>query len=191
MRMDSMKKRRSTASTKMMVLAISIILLLSVAVMGTMMFLVSKTPAVTNTFDPAHVSCAVQEKFYGTVKKNVNVTNTSDIDAYLRVKLVTYRVNANGERIGGTAAIPSFELGKGWFELDGFYYYNKPVAPGKAPAADLVGDSGIRLVSYADADGGKQVIEVIAEAIQAKPISVVKEKWNVAVDTDGVTIKGN
>ena len=191
MRMDSMKKRRSTASTKMMVLAISIILLLSVAVMGTMMFLVDKTPVVTNTFNPAHVNCEVQEDFNGTVKQNVNLQNTSDIDAYLRIKLVSYRVNANGERIGGTATIPEFDPGEGWFKKDGFYYYNKPVAPGKTPTAYLIGDSGITLVSYTDADGGKQVIEVIAEAIQAKPTTVVANKWNVTVDTDGVTIKGN
>ena len=191
MRMDSMKKRRSTASTKMMVLAISIILLLSVAVMGTMMFLVSKTPAVTNTFDPAHVSCAVQENFDGTVKKNVNVTNTSDIDAYLRVKLVTYRVNADGERIGGTATIPEFTPGSGWFEKDGFYYYNKPVAPGAVPDVKLIGDSGINLMSYTDADGGKQVIEVVAEAIQAKPTSVVADKWNVTVNDNGTISKKN
>ena len=69
MRMNFMKRRSSTASTKMMVLAISIILLLSTAVMGTMMFLVSKTPVVTNTFAPAKVTCEVQEQFDGTVKK--------------------------------------------------------------------------------------------------------------------------
>ena len=44
---------------------------------------------------------------------------------------------------------------------------------------------------YQDADGGKQVIEVIAEAIQSVPTTVVAEKWGVTVDTDGVTIKAN
>ena len=83
MRMNFMKRRSSTASTKMMVLAISIILLLSTAVMGTMMFLVSKTPVVTNTFAPAKVTCEVQEQFDGTVKKDVTAKNTSNIDAYL------------------------------------------------------------------------------------------------------------
>ena len=191
MRMNFMKRRSSTASTKMMVLAISIILLLSTAVMGTMMFLVSKTPVVTNTFDPAKVTCEVQEQFDGTVKKDVTAKNTSNIDAYLRIKLVSYRVNTDGERIGGTVVIPNFTLGSGWFEQDGFYYYHKPVAPGEIPEVNLIGDSGITLVTYTDADGGKQVIEVIAEAIQAKPTSVVADQWNVTVNDSGTISKKN
>ena len=134
MRMDSKKRRKSTASRKVIVLAIAVVLLLSATVTGTLMYLVSKTTAVTNTFEPATVTCEVQENFDGTVKKDVTVKNTSNIDAYLRVKLVTYRVNDKGERIGGTAAIPSFTPGEGWFEKDGFYYYNKPVAPDAKPA---------------------------------------------------------
>lgn len=186
MRMDSKKRRKSTASRKVIVLAIAAVLLLSATVTGTLMYLVSKTTAVINTFEPATVTCEVQENFDGTVKKDVTVKNTSNIDAYLRVKLVTYRVNADGERIGGTAAIPSFTPGEGWFEKDGFYYYNKPVAPNKTPAANLIGNDGITLVKYTDADGGRQVIEVIAEAIQSVPTSVVADNWNVTVDANGV-----
>lgn len=186
MRMDSKKRRKSTASRKVIVLAIAVVLLLSATVTGTLMYLVSKTTAVTNTFEPATVTCEVQENFDGTVKKDVTVKNTSNIDAYLRVKLVTYRVNDKGERIGGTAAIPSFTPGEGWFEKDGFYYYNKPVAPNKTPAANLIGNDGITLVKYTDADGGRQVIEVIAEAIQSVPASVVADNWNVTVDANGV-----
>ena len=186
MRMDSKKRRKSTASRKVIVLVIAVVLLLSATVTGTLMYLVSKTTAVTNTFEPATVTCEVEENFDGAVKKNVTVKNTSNIDAYLRVKLVTYRVNDKGERIGGTAAIPSFTPGEGWFEKDGFYYYNKPVAPDKTPANDLIGNDGITLVKYTDADGGRQVIEVIAEAIQSVPTSVVKEYWNVTVDANGV-----
>lgn len=186
MRMDSKKRRKSTASRKVIVLAIAAVLLLSATVTGTLMYLVSKTTAVTNTFEPATVTCEVQENFDGTVKKDVTVKNTSNIDAYLRVKLVTYRVNADGERIGGTAAIPSFTLGKGWFEKDGFYYYKSPVAPKETPVANLIGNDGITLVQYTDADGGRQVIEVIAEAIQSVPTSAVAEKWGVTVDDNGV-----
>ena len=41
-------------------------------------------------------------------------------------------------------------------------------------------------MKYTDADGGRQVIEVIAEAIQSVPTSVVKEYWNVTVDANGM-----
>lgn len=186
MRMDSKRRRKSTTSRKAIVLVIVVVLLLSATVAGTLMYLVSKTASVTNTFDPAHVSCEVKEDFDKTVKKNVNVENTSDIDAYLRVKLVTYRVNADGEQIGGTASIPDFTPGDGWFKNDGFYYYNKPVAPDEKPVADLIGSDGITLQEYKDADGGRQVVEVIAEAIQSVPTKVVADNWHVTVDAEGV-----
>ena len=191
MMFDSMKKSKSTTSTKTVMLVVAAVLVVCIGVAGTLMFLVDKTSEVTNTFEPANVKCQVEESFDTKVKKNVNVKNTSNIGAYIRVKLVTYRVNDKGEKIGGTATIPNFTLGVGWFEKDGFYYYNKPVAQDAKPATDLIGDSGITLVKYNDADGGRQVVEVIAEAIQSVPTSVVAEKWKVNVDTDGVTIKGN
>lgn len=191
MMFDSMKKSKSTTSTKTVMLVVAAVLVVCIGVAGTLMFLVDKTSEVTNTFEPANVKCQVEESFDTKVKKNVNVKNTSNIDAYIRVKLVTYRVNDKGEKIGGTATIPDFALGAGWFEKDSFYYYNKPVAQNAKPTTDLIGDSGITLVKYNDADSGRQVVEVIAEAIQSVPTSVVAEKWKVKVDTDGVTIKRN
>ena len=187
-RMGKTKKR--TTSNRTLVLAIALVLVLGCGVMGTLMLLVDKTSEVKNTFSPSAVACKVTERFDGTVKKNVNVTNTSDINAYIRVKFVTYRVNAVGEKIGGTAEIPSFELGDGWFEKDGFYYYSKPVAPDGVPEEDLIGEDGITLVSsYTDSDGGRQVIEVIAEAIQSVPADAVEQAWNGTV-TDGSISKG-
>ena len=50
----------------------------------------------------------------------------------------------------------------------------------------MIGNDGITLVKYTDADGGRQVIEVIAEAIQSVPTSVVADNWNVTVDANGV-----
>lgn len=187
-RMENMKKR--TTSNRTLVLAIALVLVLGCGVMGTLMFLVDKTSEVKNIFSPSAVACEVTESFDGTVKKNVNVTNTSDINAYIRVKLVTYRVNADKEKIGGTAEILSFEPGDGWFKKDGFYYYSNPVAPGEKPDNDLIGGSGISLMKYTDSDGGMQVIEVIAEAIQSVPASAVEQAWNVTV-ADGKIIKGN
>lgn len=182
---------KNKASTKYLLIVMSLVLIANIAVMGTLMYLANKTEPLTNTFTPAHVTSKVEEEFDGTHKSNVTVVNTSDIYAYLRIKFVTYRVNDSGERIGGEATVPEFVLGNGWFEKDGFYYYNKPVAPSETPESVLVGADGIELVKYDDADGGKQVIEVIAEAIQAVPVNVVQEKWNVILDSDGSTIKGN
>jgi len=138
---------------------------------GTIAWITVKTPDVSNTFKPSVVTCDIEEEFDGSEKTNVNVRNTGNTDAYLRVRLVTYRVNEAGQRIGGSATVPDFTRGEGWEynEADGYYYYTKPVEPHKTPDSYLIGVPGITLEdAYADADGGKQVIEVIAEAIQAK-----------------------
>ena len=168
-----------------LVLVVSVLALVLAVAGGTLAWLVANSGPVTNTFTPAQVSCTVEEKFDGTTKKDVNVKNTSDIDAYLRVKLVTYRVNEADQHIGGTAAIPNFTPGEGWVEHDGFYY-SKPVAPDKTPAANLI-DTITLTGSYNDADGGKQVIEVMAEAIQSQPETAVGEAWGVKIAPNSVT----
>lgn len=181
----SAPKKSGKKNNKSKVTLISVLaLVMVVAIGGTLAWLFTNTIGITNTFTPSQVSCHVTEKFDGTTKTNVNAVNDSNIDAYIRVKLVTYRVNDAGQHIGGTAEIPSFTPGEGWFLKDGYYYYSSPVEPGASPATNLI--SSIELTgSYSDADGGKQVIEVMAEAIQSVPTSVVTDNWKVTVAADG------
>lgn len=180
----------NSARKRMTTVVLSTILVLTLGIGGTLALLVDKTDSITNTFTPAQVSCHVTEDFEKNTKSNVNVVNDSNITAYIRVKLVTYRVNDNGDHIGGTAEIPEFDLGTGWFEHNGYYYYSYPVAAGEWPKEALIDSDGIELIKYTDADGGKQVIEVMAEAIQSVPTSVVAENWKVNVGTDGTLTKG-
>ncbi len=171
-------------------IVLSALLLLTAAIGGTLAYLATQTKPVVNTFTPSEVTCEVTETFDGTEKKNVNVTNTGNIDAYLRVRLVTYRVNSEGDRIGGTAQIPSFTIGTGWVQNGDYYYYIHPVAPGKQPAKPLA--ASMTLVNYNDVDGGKQVVEVTAEAIQAEGVGgdnglipAVTLAWGIGVNADG------
>lgn len=178
-------KRSSKRTLKASLLFISLALLVTCAAGATLAYLLTKTENVTNTFTPAQVSCRVEEKFDGTKKTNVNVTNTSDIKAYIRVKLVSYRVNDAGEHIGGEAEIPEFTPGNGWKEINGYYYYGYPVDPNEQPETALI--NSITLAkSYNDADGGKQVIEVMAEAIQADPANAVHSAWCVDIQNGKV-----
>lgn len=172
-------------SRKLPVLAICIGLLVCLTIGGTVAWLVSSTSPVENTFIPGRVETEVTESFDGTTKTAVNAVNKGNIDAYIRIKLVTYRVNEQGQQIGGTAEIPTFTLGEGWIAKDGYYYYTSPVAPRESPAHDLA--ESITLTRYNDADGGKQVIEVMAEAIQSLPASTVADTWHVTV-RDGIII---
>lgn len=181
------KKRNNRYKLHALFLSLSLLLVTVVAVGGTLAYLATQSGPVENTFKPSHVTCEVTEKFDGKTKSNVNVTNTSDTDAYIRVKLVSYRVNDDGQHIGGIAEVPSFTPGTGWVKNGDYYYYTKPVTPGAQPAHDLI-DSINLIGSYADADGGKQVIEVMAEAIQAKGVAddgtkAVVKAWGVDPET--------
>ena len=109
-----MARRKDPSPRKPGALLLTLVLLALALTGATLAYLITHTDPVPNRFTPAHVSCTVKEEFDGTTKKNVNVTNTGDIDAYLRVKLVTYRVNESGQHIGGTAEIPTFTPGDGW-----------------------------------------------------------------------------
>ena len=186
-----MKNDKNTAhggAKRSLVLVVSLLALLLVVAGGTLAWLTAQD-SVSNTFTPAHVSCVVTENFDGTVKSNVNVTNTSDIAAFIRVKLVTYRVNDDGQHIGGTATILPFTPGTGWVKYGDFYYYTLPVEPNATPEAALIGTPGIELKdSYKDADGGKQVIEVMAEAIQSQPDRAVADAWNVTVSNGSLNV---
>ena len=182
-----LQRRHKRRSKKTGMLFLSLLLVIGMVVGGTVAWLSTKSAPITNTFLPSHVSCSVAEKFNGTTKSNVNVTNTGDIDAFIRVKLVTYRVNDEEQHIGGTAEIPDFKPGAGWVKNGDYYYYTKPVAPDEQPADALI--SSITLTDpYDDADGGKPVIEVMAEAIQANGVAddgkkAVVEAWGVDPET--------
>lgn len=181
-------KRKRRRGKKIALLVLAFLLIASAAVSGTLAYLVADTEDVKNKFTPSKVTCEVTEKFENNVKSEVIVKNTSDIPAYIRVKLVTYRVNNNGDHIGGTAEIPSFTLGTGWEKYGEYYYYKTPVAANNGTTANLIGtESSITLKSYTDTDGGKQVIEVMAEAIQSEPAKAVGEAWGVTIRVDSVT----
>ena len=179
-------RRRKRRSRKTETLVFSLVLLMTMMVGGTLAYLTIQTTPVVNQFTPSQVSCSVKEDFDGTTKTNVNVTNNSDISAYIRVKLVSYRVNDAGQHIGGTAALPTFTLGTNWVKYGEYYYYTKTVAANGSPATNLT-DSMTLTGSYNDSDGGKQVIEVMAEAIQSVPASAVVSAWGVDPSTLSAT----
>ena len=159
---------------------IALILIICLAVGGTVAFIVTQTQAVKNTFTPSDVTVDIQEEFNGSIKKNVNVKNTGDTDAYIRVKLVTYMADSEGNPIAENASIPPFDPGSDWFycESDDTYYYGKPVAPGDK-TSDLIGSEGITLING-------QVVEVLAEGIQSVPVNAVEEAWPAVEVVDGV-----
>lgn len=181
-------QKRIHLNGRLTAMVIATVMLLALAIGGTVAWLTDTSPAVVNTFTPSQVSCKVEEDFDNQtgVKSKVQVKNTSDIPAFIRVKLVTYRTNGKGQHIGGTAELNfTPAANSGWVEHNGYYYYTQPVQPQNFTGI-LIDE--IRLQDpYMDADGGRQAMDVMAEAIQSVPEAAVKEAWGAgfSINTDG------
>lgn len=180
-------QKRIHLNGRLTAMVIATVMLLALAIGGTVAWLTDTSPAVVNTFTPSQVRCKVVEDFNDQtgVKSKVQVKNISDIPAFIRVKLVTYRTNGKGQHIGGTAELPAFNPGSGWVEHNGYYYYTQPVQPQNFTGI-LIDEIQLQ-DPYTDADRGRQAIDVMAEAIQSMPATAVQEAWHVTIADGSVT----
>lgn len=104
---------------------------------------------------------------------------------------MTYTPDKNkivNDKINSKQNIPQFTPGAGWVKNGNYYYYTQPVAPNEGQPAKTLIDSITLIGSYPDADGGKQVIEVMAEAIQEDGVDssgqrIVVNAWGVDPET--------
>lgn len=134
-----MKRMRKTKT--ILVLAM-VVLVLACAVGGTIAFLIDTTGAVTNTFTPAKVTCAVVEGDFSpgvsTTKNNVKIQNTGTTDAWIRATVVANWVVGEGNNAKVVAPCDiTFALPTEWILKDGYYYYSQPV-PANEYTADLI-----------------------------------------------------
>lgn len=182
------RKVKWKKTVKVLIFLVSLFTLFLCAAGGTAAFITTKTNSIENRFQAAKITCEVDEEFDRNKKSSIIVRNTGTASAYVRVRLVSYRVDGTEENmhlIGGQAEISSFQCRtEDWMEAgNGIYYYKYPINSPESPVyrdetSNLIADGDeICLESYSDADGGKQVIEVIAEAIQSNPIDAVKDAW--------------
>lgn len=152
----------------------------------------------TNRFIPAEVSCAVHEKIdgsevtgiaaVGSEKSDIRVENTGNVKEFIRLKLVSYYVDANGDIVGTVSSqYPTLSLKNGWIAgANHTYYYPFPTDPGGMTEI-LCEPFTLGQMQLADGKTVYQVIEVIAEAVQAEPISAVREAWGVTVTNNTIT----
>ena len=166
------------------ILALALVaLLLTCAVGGTMAYLVTQTNAVTNTFTPGKVTVSVSDTVTGNEKKDVQVTNTGNTTAYIRVAVVANWVK-DGKVVAPWNDYTNLNVLSTWDKGDdGYYYYMKPVA-----ARDSV-----KLLNSYTAEGGPEgahlEMTIVAQGIQSEPTSVVAGAWGVTVATDGTISK--
>lgn len=172
--------------------ALALALVLTLTAGGTLAYLVSNTDEVTNTFTPASPGIEVPEEFDKNAKTSIQVKNTGDINVYVRVMLVaSYQKEVDGgyEVCGShafEAKVPDFTPSDGWVKgADGYYYYKTALASGATTDNLLATGATIELSQKGNCC--KMHIDVLAQAIQAEPDSVVGDTWS----NSKVTVTGN
>ena len=127
------------------------------------------------------------EQGESSVKTNASVQNTGEADAYIRATIVVTWQNKAGEVLGKTPVLnedytlsineETNENTGGWKKgNDGYWYCIKADAVDDTKTAVLI-NSCEALTSQGDYTLS---VEILAQAIQAEPASVVKSIWGDA-----------
>lgn len=147
---------------------IAVLLVLALAVGGTVAYIIARSDEITNVFSPSQVLCEVTANADDTF----TVKNAGDVEAYLRAAVVVNWENASGEIYWQN---PAFTVsGTNWkLGSDGYYYYDSPVAAETA-APDLL---TVTVTETGTVDGFTVSVKVLGEAIQSVPAEAVAQAW--------------
>lgn len=173
-------------------------------------YMLRSSDEITNTFIPAKVACQINETVVDKTvgdksvpyKTSVTAQNTGNIQAYIRVRVVTYWEDSKGNPVARNS--PEIEFGEGgawkhnqtdWIydAADQTFYYKTPVDAGKSTndLLKLEGEfDGIELTVIEVLQGSVSftyhaVVEFIVEGIQAAPNAAVTSAWGVTLDSAG------
>ena len=194
---------------KKFIVVTALALLLFVTVGSTLAYIFTKTEPVENKFDPSKVSCAVVENGNDPVssgnvpvssKTNVQIKNTGDTDAYIRVAVVVNWMSADGTRVWATKPVAGedytiiLDLTNGWSSVGDYYYYGSAVAPCVHKDGDehtgcmtSVLISSCTPVAGRAPDGYYLSVEIVASAIQSNGMGAnsAQEAWAKAQQQNG------
>lgn len=174
----SKKKPRHKKADRAVLLLVSLVLVLSAAIGGTLGYLTGQV-SVTNTMQVGNFSTEIDEELDGPVKKNVTVKNTGAYDAYIRAVVVVTWQNEDGA-VYPEAPVANEDYtityGADWTQQGGFWYYNGVVGAGKA-TADLI--DTCQPVEGEAPEGYDLNVEILASAIQSEPAQAVQDAWGM------------
>lgn len=188
----SKKKSRLKKADRAVLLLVSLVLVLSAAIGGTLGYLTGQV-SVTNTMQVGEFTTEIDEDTENGVKSNVTVQNTGDYDAYIRAVVVVTWQNENGE-VYPVAPVANenytIEYGNQWSEHGGFYYYNGVVGA-KQSTSYLI--NSCKPMEGKAPEGYDLNVEILASAIQAEPAQAVKDAWEMQYDAVGgwTSVSGN
>lgn len=159
---------------KLLTLVLCLVLLAVLGIGGTLALLSSSANPVINTFVAGSVSADVVETLNGTktTKTSIQVENTGESPVYVRVRIVDYWME-DGE-ILPKASQMNVTPASGWKKMGQYYYYMTPLS------ADEGQNLTTNLLAAPLEMGVGQVIDVLAETVQATPADAVLEVWGVS-----------
>lgn len=193
MKQEKHHKRSRRRSGKFAALLVSLFLILSAAVGGTIAFLTESTGPLHNLFNPSQVTTEIAETLDGAVKKDVYIKNTGDTDAWIRAAVTVTWQDKDGN-VYGKAPVEAtdYEInwGTDWKKgSDGFYYWTSPVAAKTGVTGDLIESCTSKTV-MADYF---LTVEIIGSGIQSKPANAFDTAWSGSGlkvdDTDADPVK--
>lgn len=157
---------------------------------ATLAFNNAVTDTLVNTFFPGNISAEVTEEFDGEVKEHVQIKNTSERSkAYIRAYFIVSWKDDKGNvysqaPVAGEDYTYRMGSNSNWdlTTSDGYYYYALAIAPG-ASTPDFIRE--LKPVAGRAPAGYHLEVDIIAEAIQANPTSIVKSEWGVTVSSTG------
>lgn len=143
-------------------------------------YLSDNSTDLENVFVPGVVTCKVNESFDGSTKSNVTVSNTGNVDAYMRAAIIINWCDNSGMIYG--EASPTIDedyeivIGDEWYKgADGYYYYNDIVAPGEDTPILIKECKEIKEMTP---KGHYLSVDIISSAVQADPNKTF-ETWGI------------
>lgn len=196
-------RKKNDRFNRTLALTTALIILIVASVSSTIAFLITDTDPITNVFIPSKVTTEVYWDTDSETGFTAKVTNTSDINSYIRAAVVVnwVKTDPDGTRhVHSEAPIEKAPLeetpencdytikynGNTWIckEYDNgeiIYYFTKPVEPGKN-TTNLIS----QFKQLRDGPEGYELeIEIVASGIQSVPVTVVEDKWGVVLDNSG------
>lgn len=170
------KKKSSSA-------VIALALIICLAIGGTVAYITTSTEPVENVFTPGDVTVVIEETVKNNEKTSIMVRNTGKTEAYIRIRLVTYMEDVEGNPTAEQAPDLEFNNTSAWVQIGNYYYCKQPVADYDLTPEFL--ESGSKIVLAKN-----QVVYVLAEGIQSTPDEAVTEAWGVTVENGQIVNKG-
>lgn len=163
-----------------------LLLLLPLTILGAHSLVFNVSEKSHNTFELGSISSEVND--LSIQDNNFIVTNTSNVNAFIRVAITVNCRSIDGQYYGD-APIENedYQLNinsSSWFKgSDGYYYYKDKISPTQNT------ESLIQSIDILDEDaipsGYQLVIDMSASAIQANPLSAVTDAWEVVEYKNG------